>query len=659
MKSTNKNLRAALLLAIACMGAGCATPVGVRPVDRREVRRLLSADAISANEPSIASRQVLLRLGMAERMRREPEAVLAELHTRTIADVALDGKTTSDRLFALAEYSYLHAYQLGKVCKRPLRSRGPGARKPQPAHKPSCETARAYYVAASMYAYAFAFPDDSRAPPSPIDPRLRTAVDIYNLAITSTIRQLKGEAAPHGFTYPFHLGQLEIQVDPEGLHYADRRLGDFVPAAELEVRGLRIRYRQAGIGAPFVAKAIQREGVELPLTSARVVAELRVPVTVIVRYDDLTNGLRSGEFHGRIEIYTEGRTTEIEVGGQQLPLEYETTAALAYSLEHSELWAFEIAGFRSGDALPAGMKDGLEMLQPYRPGKIPVVLVHGTASSPARWAEMLNELHSDPTLRTNYQFWIFTYSTGNPILYSASLLREALQNTLTEIDPDGLDPALRRMVVVGHSQGGLLAKLQVIPSGTLFWDSTFDTPFEEVEMRPESREMLRKAIFFEPQEFIELVVFIATPHRGSFFAGGWRGRFASRLFNAPKELVSIGVELARSGVSSPSRDGQNADLKNTLAHLPSSVDNMNPDAQFIRNIQSIPVAPQIHAHSIIPVRGSPPPEGKNDGVVEYSSAHIDEAESEYVVYGSSHSTQSHPETIRELRRILLEHLDAP
>jgi len=449
-------------------------------------------------------------------------------------------------------------------------------------------------------------------------------------------------------------------------------LGDFVPAADLEVRGLRNRYRQAGIGAPFLAKLITQEGVELPLTSARVSTVLRVPVTVFVRYDDLSSGLRAGEFRGRIEIYTESRTTEIEVGNQRVPLEYETSAALAYSLDNSELWEFEFAGFRSGDALPVNITDGLVMLQPYRPGKIPIVLVHGTASSPARWAEMLNEYQSDPILRDSYQFWIFMYTTGNPVLYSASLLRESLQKTLAEVDPDDRDPALRRMVVVGHSQGGLLAKLQVIPSDTRFWDNISSTPFEKIEVRPQTRKMLRKALFFEPQEFIERVVFISTPHRGSFLAGNWLGRIASSLVNAPTELVGVGLDLARAGVSVPGeavdragsifglfRGDQDADLQRELARLPSSVDNMDPDHRFIRNLQSIPVAPDVHAHSIIPVRGSSPPEGQNDGVVEYSSAHIEEAESEYVVYGSSHSTQSHPETIQELRRILLKHLEIP
>ena len=38
------------------------------------------------------------------------------------------------------------------------------------------------------------------------------------------------------------------------------------------------------------------------------------------------------------------------------------------------------------------------MLHPHKTGRIPVVLVHGTASSPARWAELINELENDPQL---------------------------------------------------------------------------------------------------------------------------------------------------------------------------------------------------------------------------------------------------------------------
>ncbi|MCK7466930.1 MAG: hypothetical protein MZU91_01460, partial [Desulfosudis oleivorans] len=43
------------------------------------------------------------------------------------------------------------------------------------------------------------------------------------------------------------------------------------------------------------------------------------------------------------------------------------------------------------------------------------------ASSPARWAQMLNEILNDQELWNRYQIWLFTYNTGNPILYSGGI----------------------------------------------------------------------------------------------------------------------------------------------------------------------------------------------------------------------------------------------
>jgi hypothetical protein len=285
---------------------------------------------------------------------------------------------------------------------------------------------------------------------------------------------------------------------------------------------------------------------------------------------------------------------------------------------------------------------------------------------------MLNEFQSDPIIRARYQFWFFIYNTGNPILYSASLLREALRETIAELDPKRRDPALQRMVVIGHSQGGLLTRLQVVSSGTRFWDNFSDTPFEEVDIAPDTRETIGRAFFFESQEFIERVIFISTPHRGSFLADTRLGNFASRLVNAPTNLLSQSADLARAGVDLVesavdssrgffglfSRRDENAQLERRLGRLPSSVDNMQPDSPFTTTLQSIPVDPPVRAHSIIPVLGDPPPEGQDDGVVAYSSAHLEEAQSEFIVFRSHHSTQAHPNTIQETRRILLEHLDA-
>jgi len=69
-----------------------------------------------------------------------------------------------------------------------------------------------------------------------------------------------------------------------------------------------------------------------------------------------------------------------------------------------------------------------------------------------------------------------------------------------------------------------------------------------------------------------------------------------------------------------------------------------------------PVAPGLSTHSIVAVYGPGPVEAGNDRLVAYRSAHREDADSE-VVIRSSHGCQSHPEAVREVRRILREHLE--
>jgi hypothetical protein len=83
---------------------------------------------------------------------------------------------------------------------------------------------------------------------------------------------------------------------------------------------------------------------------------------------------------------------------------------------------------------------------------------------------------------------------------------------------------------------------------------------------------------------------------------------------------------------------------------------MTSDNGFLVSLAETPIAEGVTAHSIIAVEGDGPPEEGNDGVVTFESARLDGAASEYVVR-SGHSAQSHPLTIREVRRILGEHID--
>ena len=156
-----------------------------------------------------------------------------------------------------------------------------------------------------------------------------------------------------------------------------------------------------------------------------------MPVSALLRIADPFEQLRGGEISARLELYALQETHTTEVDGATVPLQYDPTAALARTLQRGNLWSYELAAF-------LGRKSpfiGLWMLTPYPPGRVPVVLVHGTASSPARWAEMVNDLMGDNELNDRIQVWIFGYDTGNPIVYSAMLLRQALNE---EILPDNL-----------------------------------------------------------------------------------------------------------------------------------------------------------------------------------------------------------------------------
>jgi hypothetical protein len=253
-------------------------------------------------------------------------------------------------------------------------------------------------------------------------------------------------------------------------------------------------------------------------------------------------------------------------------------------------------------------------------------------------------LENDPRFWENYEIWLFMYNTGNPVAYSAMLLRDALAKVVKELDPDDKDTGLKRMVVTGHSQGGLLTKMTVIDSGTRLWP--FSVPPGELDLDIETRELLTHALMIKPLPFVRRVIFIATPHRGSYQALGVLGRIGSWLVTLPGRFTKLGFDL----VTLQSKGL----LVGPMTGVPTSIDNMNPTNRFILGLLASPIADGVIAHSIVGVEGGGPPAEGGDGVVKYSSAHIDGVESEKIV-NSAHSMQSNPETIQEVKRILFEH----
>ena len=599
---------ALLLLALG----GCTSFVTVERVPPEVVGQELAASALSGPRLSTATRNVLLEHGLLLPFEERPASVISQLHRAMTAEGA-----HPDILFALAETSLLQARVDGD---------------------------RMRYLAAAIYAYAFLFSEDYGEGPSRFDPRLRLAADLYNRALALALASDDGEeVVPRDVRFTLPFAEIDLVLAPGARRVGEYAITRFVSVGDLEVKGLAMRYRRAGLGVPLAASVSLVD----PTGPSRdfLPPAVRLPVTLLMRIPDVRRALMDGRaLTASLEIYLADEPEALNIGGESVPLEVEPTAALALGLSTLRVLTREVEHF-VGISTPGQPEETLASIVPYRPGLIPVVFVHGTFSSAVRWAEMVNRLEADPEIRRHYQFWFFTYDSANPIAYSAMRLRRLLNAAVTRIDPQRKDPALSRMVLIGHSQGGLLVKMMVVDTGDQIWRKISRAPIDDPRFSAGTREMLREALFVTPLPTVRRVIFISTPHRGSFVAARQLvAGVVRRLVRAPAALTELASDLAR-----------HPDLVGARGYLlPTAVDNMSPRNPFLQALAEVPLAPGIHAHSIISVAGPGPIRLADDGVVQYSSAHIDGVESELVVH-SSHSTQSTPATIEEVRRILRLH----
>jgi len=347
-------------------------------------------------------------------------------------------------------------------------------------------------------------------------------------------------------------------------------------------------------------------------------------------------------FHGNdatLALRRPAKQPTASVEGKVRPLEANFSAPISYYQPPANPLFIGLMG-----ALRAAhyeKKTGLYFLQPYDPDRIPVVFVHGLISTPFDWVKTINGLQADPEIRKHYQFWVFAYPTGNPVLYSALRLREELARV------DKFYPNHKGYVLVGHSMGGLLSQAQVTSVTRDDWEKTLGAPAMQIFATLRPADLVVRATTFKANPRIKRVVFICTPHLGSKMASAGIGELAIKLISLPVDLVTT--------IKSEVPEATLRKINN--GRLPNSVSNLAPNAPYLKilNKESI----QVPYHSIIGNRGKPGPLAESsDGVVPYWSSHLDGAKSECIVPGP-HGSCELPETIAELDRILRLNLGLP
>jgi pimeloyl-ACP methyl ester carboxylesterase len=590
--------------------AGCATPIGVTKVSAEKSYRISTANPLNQGVVSNSAKAVLHRYNLGETFSTDPRGAIRFLHDTAIHD------DRRDILFALAELSYL------------------GGEKLRASASPEAPDA---FLQSAVYAYLYLLGDGAQPPPTSYDIRFREACDLYNRALgrafpTKEDGSLEFTSGPRKLT----AGELNIKLKPETLAWKLENIEALLPADDYDVRGFTVRNRTPGLGLPLIA--LTPKSPETPNGGA-------LPVTALLRVPPKVTELGKSPESATLEFYSAYDDTEVKVNGRTVPLETDSTAPLAYRLDNPQIWNLGVRRFLTARTIT----NPVILIQPYEPGRIPVVLVHGTASSPVWWAEMINTLRGDPVLRKRYQFWFFQYNSSNPILISAGQLRETLSEMVVKLDPTGQDAALRRMVVIGHSQGGLLTKMTAVEPGDSIWKSISDESIDKLEADQEIKALLNRIFFFEPLPFVTRVVFISTPHRGSFLTKNWVRNLVRRFVTLPVDLLFHKAEMFGK-ISSQLK--MPASVRNKV---PTSIDGMSAENPVLHSLAALPLRPGVTGHSIVAVKPGMEIETGNDGVVEYQSAHIDGVESEFIVR-TGHSCQGHPFTIEEVRRILLDHL---
>ncbi|WP_428560858.1 MAG: esterase/lipase family protein [Solidesulfovibrio sp. DCME] len=607
--------------------AGCAR-IGVSPVPVETRAREFDRTALTSSSPSERTLVFLRQRDLEAAWKADPESMLLALDR--------EARRENDReaFFVLSELCWYEASRQGRDKER----------------------AASYHLSSAVYATSYLF-DDALLPGLDIyHPYSRQAMEFYNRSLAEYVLYARetGLAAVPGKELPWLRGKVRLTARASELAFSTEELESYHLAYEFAVTGLTPQQVRLGLGVPM---AVTRRP---PPPDARHAADRFTPkvrqtyaATLFLRLAPAPDRKSTGAlvYDASLELHDPMKGTNLEVAGRTVAMEYDLTTPLALMMQQSP----EPNGLE-GMINPAAWEklSGLYMLQPYDPGKIPVVFVHGLMSNPSTFANVFNGLMGDPELRQRYQFWFFRYPTGNPVLYSAASLRRALDEVRRTVDPKGDNPNFSRMVVIGHSMGGLLSKTLAEEGGDALWARVSKVPLDSLAVPPDDKEVVRQAFYFTPRPYVARIIFVAVPHRGSDLALGTIGRIGRALITLPatvlKPLTTVGAALLHA--MGPAGAGATMSAAGATG-----IDSLSPQNPVLIGLAEAPLA--VPYHSIIGDEKVAGRTGGGDGVVPYASSHLDGARSELIVH-SGHGAHEHPLAIREMRRILLLHLkEAP
>ncbi len=459
-------------------------------------------------------------------------------------------------------------------------------------------------------------------------PKDESARSIYNFAVARVVQDVdRTDLEPwrHPVTVVTDEGRYTL-VSPKPVDTDhDPSRYDLFPTDTLKIGGqfFKTYSTVSGLGAPI---AVVGRTESPQFRQQYKLHRIYAPITAIVRF----SGRKAS-----LEFVDPLNAERITLNKQTFPLaaDFDAPTALLIARERPERLGL------SRVMNPEAYADTamLTRLQQFDPARTPVIFVHGLQETGASWAPMIDSLRHDPTIREHYQFWYFSYPSGYPYPYAAALFRQ---------DLNGIERAFpnhKRIVLIGHSMGGMICRLMVTDAADKIWRDFFATPPARTPLASDTRKLLEKALIFNHRPDVQRVIFISTPHRGSDLASNWIGRIGAALVRTPRLFTSLYASTKPLLIADPAA--------RPLNRAPNSVDTLEPNDRFVEAVNKLPITPGIPYHSIIGDRGRGDTPNSSDGVVPYWSSHLPGAQSELIV-NSDHGAQYDPQAIQEVERIL-------
>ncbi len=381
----------ALGLMLALAASGCASQhwVSVRRTPENPLTTQLELVARGGPHPSARTMLMLRQYDLVDGLKEDPCQLVAELRE------IFNREPTADKLYSLAELAYI------------------SGRKTELTHP---HKALELYGATLLHSYMYLFDDRFADLRNPYDPEFRGACDLYNSALESALRIIKKDGGlkpgmTHLIKAASHSMNMTIVLGGEGWQADDFERFEFV--SDYQVTGLKNQFHTYGLGVPLIA--VRRNHARQNPIERYYPPGLSLPVTAFLRMLPDTSG-NATEHAVVLELHDPLSSSDISVAGRRVPMETDLSTPLAYMLNQPQLANLDQSTLGLLDPDATKKAEGLYMLEPYQPGKIPVLMVHGIWSSPVTWMEMFNDLRSAPEIRDRLSILVLSLSLGPALL---------------------------------------------------------------------------------------------------------------------------------------------------------------------------------------------------------------------------------------------------